>query len=150
MALKIPPLVLVLLAALIMWLVAILTPDLTFQLWGRLGFALALVSTGGAIATLGVLQFRLAQTTVDPRYPQRSARLVSGGIYKMSRNPMYLGFLLMLSGWALWLANLATIPVLPLFVIYLNRFQIRPEEHFLRQTFGDKYKRYCRRVRRWF
>ncbi|WP_233998384.1 methyltransferase family protein [Pseudoalteromonas sp. T1lg48] len=149
MALKIPPLVLMLLAALIMWLAAILTPGLTFQLWGRFGFALALMLIGAVVAALGVLQFRLAQTTVDPRYPQQSARLVSGGIYRISRNPMYLGFLLMLSGWALWLANLAAIPVLPLFVIYLNRFQIRPEEHFLRQKFEEEYKRYCLRVRRW-
>ncbi|MBS3797968.1 isoprenylcysteine carboxylmethyltransferase family protein [Pseudoalteromonas sp. BDTF-M6] len=138
-----------LLAALIMWLAAILTPGLTFQLWGRFGFALALVLTGGAIAALGVLQFRAAQTTVDPRYPQQSACLVSNGIYKLSRNPMYLGFLLMLIGWGIWLTNPVSALVPPLFVIYLNRFQIRPEEHFLKQKFDDKYIQYCRRVRRW-
>ncbi|WP_234399115.1 methyltransferase family protein [Pseudoalteromonas sp. T1lg75] len=149
MALKIPPLALLVIAALLMWLLTTLTPSLTFHIWGRFGFALALMLIGAVVAALGVLQFRLAQTTVDPRYPQQSTRLVSGGIYRISRNPMYLGFLLMLSGWALWLANLAAIPVLPLFVIYLNRFQIRPEEHFLRQKFEDEYSQYCRRVRRW-
>ena len=82
-------------------------------------------------------------------HPDRSAALVAGGIYRSSRNPMYLGFLLLLAAWACWLANPLALAGLPAFVLYLNRFQIAPEERALRARFGDAYDGYARAVRRW-
>ncbi len=75
--------------------------------------------------------------------------LVVTGIYRYTRNPMYLGGLVMLSGLALFLAKLSACFFLLFFVIYLTRFQIMPEEKVLRARFGAEFDDYTRRVRRW-
>jgi protein-S-isoprenylcysteine O-methyltransferase Ste14 len=74
---------------------------------------------------------------------------VDSGIYRFTRNPMYLGMLLVLTAGAVYLGNLAAFAVLPLFVLSMNRLQIRPEERFMREKFGDAYRDYAARVRRW-
>lgn len=147
--LKIPPLVLVVLFALAMWLVSQLVPPAALSpLWGQV-LAGLLAGAGVAVALSGVLAFRKANTTVDPRVPQQSSSLVIRGIYRYSRNPMYLGFLLFLTGVACYLMHLPAFIALPLFVLYMNRFQIQPEERFLLQKFGADYLAYLKQVRRW-
>ena len=111
--------------------------------------ALCLAVTGIAVALAGVLAFRRANTTVDPRVPQQSASLVIVGIYRYSRNPMYLGFLLLLAAYACYLQSWLAWALLPLFVLYMNQFQIKPEEHHLLQKFGSAYQAYLTKVRRW-
>ena len=148
--LKVPPLLLLVVVAALMACSAWLS-GWHLGLPSRLGWTLAalLAAFGSSIAAAGVWAFRRHHTTVDPRYPQQSERIVSDGIYAHSRNPMYLGFFAMLAGWALgWQDPLALI-WLGLFVGYLNRYQIAPEERILRQRFGDEFERYCQRVRRW-
>jgi protein-S-isoprenylcysteine O-methyltransferase Ste14 len=86
---------------------------------------------------------------VDPRTPAAASSLVVGGIYRVTRNPMYLGFLLVLLALALYLGTLTAFVVLPLFVVYLNEFQIKPEESALRARFGSAFDSYASRVRRW-
>ncbi len=148
--LKIPPLLLMLLFALGMWLLAPLTAPLSAQLaLYTTVLALCLAVTGIAVALAGVLAFRRAKTTVDPRLPQQSSSLVLVGIYRYSRNPMYLGFLLLLAAFACYLQSLLALAFLPLFVLYLNQFQIKPEERFLQQKFGKDYQVYLHNVRRW-
>ncbi|GHG59399.1 hypothetical protein GCM10010919_01890 [Alishewanella longhuensis] len=135
--LKLPPLLLMLLFALAMWLLAPLTAPLSAQLaLYTTVLALCLTITGIAVALAGVLAFSRANTTVDPRLPQQSASLVIVGIYRYSRNPMYLGFFLILTGYACYLQSLLALALLPLFVLYITRFQIKPEEHHLLQKFG--------------
>lgn len=152
--LKIPPLLLVLLFALVMWLLSRITSPLTAQLvlpaLYTTVLALGLAVTGIAVALAGVLAFRRAKTTVDPRVPQQSSSLVIVGIYRFSRNPMYLGFLLLLAAFACYLQSILALALLPLFVLYLNQFQIKPEERFLQQKFGKDYQVYLHDVRRWF
>lgn len=144
-----PPAVQALLAALLMWLLARRLP-LPGPSWETpAALALASAALGAAVALAGVAAFRRARTTVDPRLPQRASALVSGGIYRYTRNPMYLGILLLLGGWALYLASPWSLLPLPLFVIAMNRLQIAAEERHLRDRFGDAYRDYCRRVRRW-
>jgi len=148
--LKIPPLLLMLLFALGMWLLAPLTAPLSTQLaLYTTVLALCLAVTGIAVALAGVLAFRRAKTTVDPRLPQQSSSLVLVGIYRYSRNPMYLGFLLLLAAFACYLQSLLALALLPLFVLYLNQFQIKPEERFLQQKFGQDFQVYMKQVRRW-
>jgi protein-S-isoprenylcysteine O-methyltransferase Ste14 len=101
------------------------------------------------LALLGVLAFRRADTTVDPRVPQQTSSLVIRGIYRFSRNPMYLEFLLLLIAVACYVINAAAFALLPLFVWYMNRFQIAPEERYLLQKFGADYRAYIKQVRRW-
>lgn len=147
--LKIPPVVLVALFAFAMCVLAqVLSSLFVPAVWVK-GLAVVFIGSGAWVALLGVLAFRRAKTTVDPRVPQQSVSLVVSGIYRYSRNPMYLGFLLWLIGLACYLLNIAAFALLPLFVWYMNRFQIKPEERFLQQKFGAEYQAYCERVRRW-
>lgn len=147
--LKIPPVVLVALFALAMWLISQFVPPVALpHLWAQV-LAGLFAGAGIAVALSGVLAFRRANTTVDPRVPQQSSSLVIRGIYRYSRNPMYVGFLLLLIAWAFYLSSAAALALLPLFVLYMNRFQIAPEERFLLQKFGAEYQAYLTRVRRW-
>lgn len=147
--LKIPPIVQVFIVAGLMWALEGLLPGLGFVFPASLVVALGLATAGVVVALLGVLEFRSAGTTVDPRIPEQSASLVVGGVYRISRNPMYVGFLLVLTGWAVFLGNIASLLLLPAFVLYMNRFQIAPEERFMREKFGEAYRQYEAAVRRW-
>jgi protein-S-isoprenylcysteine O-methyltransferase Ste14 len=111
--------------------------------------ALLLAFSGVLIALLGVLAFRRASTTVDPRYPDKVRELVASGVYRWTRNPMYLGMLLVLTAWGVYLSSLLAFVVLPAFVLYVTRFQIIPEESAMRANFAESYTDYCHRVRRW-
>lgn len=147
--LKIPPVVLVVLFALAMWLVAQWLPPMALPaVWGQV-LAVVLAGAGIAVAFAGVLAFRRADTTVNPRVPQQTSSLVIKGIYRYSRNPMYLGFLLLLTALACYLTNVAALAMLPLFVLYMNRLQIIPEERYLLEKFGTEYQDYLQQVRRW-
>jgi len=147
--LRVPPVVVALLAALLMALLARSATGWHWPTSARLGGALFLVATGIAIAVAGVREFRRARTTVNPLAPAAASALVRSGIYRHTRNPMYLGMLLMLAGWAAWLASVAAVAVLPAFVLYMNRLQIEPEERALAGLFGGDYEDYRRSVRRW-
>ncbi|MDF2177253.1 isoprenylcysteine carboxylmethyltransferase family protein [Aliiglaciecola sp. CAU 1673] len=146
---RIPPLALVMIFAVLMGL-------LHWLGWGQmtnfpgLWAAIGIFVIGAVVTLWGVIAFRLAKTTVDPRDPRQSSTLVDTGIYAFSRNPMYLGFLCWLLALALYLQNAGALLLCPLFVLYMNRFQIQPEERALKSLFGEPYRDYMRRVRRWF
>jgi len=134
-------------AALLMWLIALPFPALDLGLPAAVGAPfLAAALTVGAAAIYG---FRKAKTTINPMTPEASSALVSGGVYRFTRNPMYLAMLLVLLGWACVVSNAAALVMLPVFVAYLNRFQIRPEEQALQARFGAGFESYRKRVRRW-
>ncbi len=114
----------------------------TWPLWLLAGLA-------GLLEGSAVLAFVRRRTTVNPLTPQRSRVLVVSGFYRVSRNPMYLGMLCLLLAWAWWLQQWPALLGPLLFVLWLNRFQIAPEERALLALFGEGYAAYCRRVRRW-
>ena len=147
--LKIPPVVIVLFIAVLMWLVAWAVPGFGFVLPVRYLLAVSVGLAGTVITSLGVLSFRLANTTVNPMKPDTSSSLVLSGVYAYSRNPMYLGFLLVLVGWAIFLSNVLAFLPLPVFIVYMNRFQIEPEERVLTSLFGQAFAAYQSRVHRW-
>lgn len=109
------------------------------------GFALA----GVAAEAGAVFSFRRAQTTMNPLTPGSATRLVVTGIYRWTRNPMYVGLLLWLVAWALLLHHALAWGVPLLFVATMNRLQIAPEERAMTALFGAEYAAYCARVRRW-
>jgi protein-S-isoprenylcysteine O-methyltransferase Ste14 len=146
--LKVPPLALVLLFGALMWLVSDYSL-FTIALPWRSTFALIFCTVGSLIILAGVLTFRRMKTTVNPLTPNATTTMVTSGIYRVTRNPMYLGFLLILAGWAIYLSNLLAFVFLPLFVLYMNRFQILPEERALGIKFSEAFTRYKRSVRRW-
>ena len=148
---RIPPPVIDAGCALLMWLLARATPQWQLPLsagW-RWGLLLAGLAVGGSMALAGLIAFLRARTTPNPLQPQQASTLVTDGIYRFTRNPMYLGMALALLGWACWLAHPLAFACIPLALAYLQRFQIQPEERVLRAHFGSDYEAYCRRVRRW-
>ena len=147
--LKVPPVVVVIIAAFLMRLGAVYVPGLNFRFPFRsvVGWVVALMGIIGC--ALGFVEFRRAKTTVNPTKPESSSSLLKTGIYRRTRNPMYLGFLLMLAGWAVLMGNALSFLALPVFVFYMNRFQIKPEERALRSIFGDEFAAYRSDVRRW-
>ena len=147
--LKVPPLVVLIVVAATLWLVAKAVPQADFQLPARPAVALILATVGVGTAVAGVVSFRRAKTTVNPLKPDAASSLVTSGIYRLTRNPMYLGMLIVLVGWAAFLANALAFIVAAAFVLYLNRFQIIPEEKALTTRFGPEFTTYCSKVRRW-
>lgn len=147
--LQIPPLVLLLVFAAAMWALSAVMPGARFALPGAAWIAAGLGAGGAVIALLGVSMFRSAGTTVDPRTPHATKRMVRHGVYRLSRNPMYLGFALVLTGWALFLSHTAAVMLVPVFILYIDRFQIAPEEQFMIDRFGDEHRDYAAGVRRW-
>ncbi len=111
--------------------------------------AILVAVAGVLIALAGVLQFWRARTTVNPLKPETASTLVIGGIYRWTRNPMYLGMAAALAAWGIWLANLGALAAIALFVAWINRFQIAPEERALEARFGADFTAYRRAVRRW-
>ena len=147
--LKIPPMILVAIAAAVMWAIARAAPQLAQPYAGRGLLAAVLLILGIAIIAMGLRAFSKSRTTVDPRFPENASGIVSTGIYRYTRNPMYLGMLIVLLAWAAMLSNVATLVVPVLFALYITRWQIVPEERALTQKFGAEYEAYCNSVRRW-
>ncbi len=147
--LKIPPVIVGFAFAGAMFGATRIAPGLAFVLPARLAFTLGLVALGLTVSAAGVIAFRTKGTTVNPLTPGASSTVVRAGVYRASRNPMYLGFLLVLVGWALHLSNAAAFLLLPAFVAFMTRFQIKPEERALLAKFGPEFAQYTAHVRRW-
>ena len=147
--LKVPPVVLLLAAALAMWLAPSAGPDFGLPPVARTAVAPALIAVGACLSLAGVASFLRAKTTVNPTKPGSVSSLVTTGVYRFTRNPMYLGLLLMLLGWAAFLSNALAFAVVPLSVLYMHRFQIVPEERALSALFGAEFDAYRTQVRLW-
>ena len=146
---RIPPVALFVVVALLMWAVASWLPSWQIALPGRTLVAVLLLLAAGAIGIAGVRAFQRARTTVDPLRPEKASALVTSGIYRRTRNPMYVALAIALLGWAIWLGHPLALLGVAAFVAWINRFQIAPEERALRALFGPEFERYCSEVRRW-
>jgi protein-S-isoprenylcysteine O-methyltransferase Ste14 len=147
---RIPPPVFLLLAAAAMAAMHHFAPGprLLPAPWNWLG--LLPCALGAVLDKRTYRRFRRFQTTINPMHPEQASRLVSGDVFELSRNPMYLGLVLLLAGLAVLLGTASPWLVLPVFVIVITWLQIIPEERALTRRFGDEYVAYCRRVNRWF
>ncbi|MGB3143010.1 MAG: isoprenylcysteine carboxylmethyltransferase family protein [Maribacter sp.] len=150
MELKLPPAFVFLLFGLAMYLVAKFLPFGFFDFFGRVLLFMGLAVVGILISFISLVQFYRAKTSVDPSKPNKASNLVVGGVYKFTRNPMYLSLLLLLLSLGVALGNAFNVLVAAGFVAYMNRFQIIPEEKVLLEKFGRDYKDYCILTRRWF
>lgn len=147
--LKIPPVAVVLISAVAMWLASMPVPSLAFSWTWSILVAVIVAGAGLIFGLTGVVAFRKAKTTTNPVEPSATSVLVISGVYRLSRNPMYVGLLIMLSGWAIFLAHPLAFACLPVFVAYMNRFQISPEERVLSSKFGEDFTAYQQSTRRW-
>jgi protein-S-isoprenylcysteine O-methyltransferase Ste14 len=146
---KIPPVAQFLVVAVAMWLIAKYFPSSQVAIPGRKVLVVLFASLGGIVAIPAVSAFRSSGTTVDPRFPEKATRLVVSGVYRYSRNPMYLGLLCLLIAWAIYVSNFLAFSLIPLFVGSISHLQIRLEEAAMERQFGEEYRNYRQSVRRW-
>ena len=116
--------------------------------WGGV-FGSFLIIIGLFIILYAIILFKKYKTTITPLNPTNSTKLIVHGIYKFSRNPMYLGLLLILSGISIIQNPIGGLLFVPLFILYLNHFQIAPEESAMLDLFKDDFLKYKKNVRRW-
>jgi protein-S-isoprenylcysteine O-methyltransferase Ste14 len=147
--LRVPPPIVALLVALAMWAVsrAGFGPLVSDPV--RLPLAIALACVGGAFDLAALMAFRRARTTVNPMKPQAASSIVRSGVYRLTRNPMYVGLAFVLCGWAVFLGSWLVLLGPIAFAAYITRFQILPEEKALSTLFGAEYPAYKAKVRRW-
>ena len=147
--LKVPPPLVAAIIAVAMWGISRVTPLLEVATAYRVWAAIAVAATGGFLSIGGVVAFRRARTTVNPMKPESASSLVGSGVYRITRNPMYVGLLLVLIAWATFLAAPLALPGPLAFLLYIGRFQIALEEAALTKLFGTEYAEYKAKVRRW-
>jgi protein-S-isoprenylcysteine O-methyltransferase Ste14 len=147
--LKVPPDVVWVLVAGLMWLVSLRTPRLDVASPIRVGTAVALTVVGVWLVVSARMSLERANTTWRPMTPGQATALVDTGVYRVSRNPVYLGMLFVMLGLAVALSSPAALALSAVFVLYIDRFQIEPEERALSAVLGREYLDYQGRVRRW-
>ncbi|MEG0002275.1 MAG: isoprenylcysteine carboxylmethyltransferase family protein [Comamonas sp.] len=148
--LKVPPPVVALVLALFMWLTPAVAGLVQMPQPARVMLAVVLLLVGQGISIAGIVALRRAKTTMHPMKASLVSSLVVDGVYRLTRNPMYVGLLLTLMAWAVSLANPFAAPWLVVYVLYITRFQIIPEERLLASLFGAEYAAYQARVSRWW
>ena len=146
---RIPPPLILAAGAAFAWACAAWLPQAALDIPGGSRAAAFVAVAGLAIDIAALVSFLRARTTVNPLKPQHVSALVTDGLYRFSRNPMYLGQALLLAGWAMWMGNLAGLLAVPAFVAWVDRLQIAPEERALEAAFGDAFRDWASRVRRW-
>ena len=147
--LKIPPPIYAISVALLMWLLSRYFPvaQIITSPWNNLGIVLMLLA--GLLDLSSLYLFFKKRTTPNPMKPEFTTGLVTNGLYKISRNPMYLGLLTILFGFGVYLGSLTPFLVLPVFYFVITEMQIKPEERMLEEKFGEEYLAYKNKVRRW-
>jgi len=146
---KIPPPIVVLICSLSMWLISLISPLIETGFFVRVILSLAIFTVGSFFCIAGVVSFRKAKTTVNPLKPETASSLVSSGVYRISRNPMYVGLSLFLVSLSTYLSSPLSIIGVVAFIFYMNRFQIEPEERALKKIFSTDFLNYMSQVRRW-
>ena len=147
--LKIPPPVVALVLACAMWGLSLVTPLIEISGPARVATAITIAVLGAGFDLTAVILFFRRRTTVNPMKPAKTSSLVVSGIYTVTRNPMYVGLVFFLTAWAVYLACPLALAGPVAFVLYINRFQIEPEERMLLEKYGRKYTVYTSKVRRW-
>jgi len=146
---KVPPPVVAIIAAGVMWLLASEVVVSSYEVPNKVAICSVLAALGFLVDFAALWLFMKAKTTVNPIKPNKASSLVTGGIYRYTRNPMYIGNFIFLLAWLAWLGSAYGFIGLILYVVYMNQFQIKPEERALLSLFGNEYSLFCSNVRRW-
>ena len=141
---KIPPPIVTLIILTIIYFFEIKEYELNTEL-----ISITLFSIGLFFIISAVIQFIRIKTTVNPTKPHKTTSLVITGTFKISRNPMYLGMLLIIISYAFYESSIISLILIPFFIFFINKFQIEPEEFEMRRKFGKEYEDYCKKVDRW-
>ena len=144
---KIPPPLVTLIFGSLIFLTKNIFPEI--KVTNNIALGSLFILFGILIASLSIGLFRKYRTTITPINPKGATKLITSGIYKFSRNPMYLGLLLVLSGIGIIQNPIGSLLFVPSFILYLNHFQIIPEESAMLDLFKDDFLKYKGNVRRW-
>jgi len=144
----IPPVQLIISSALMVSLAAYL-PQYDFNLSINMLIMLLLILIASVIGIIALYDFHKHQTTFHPHTPEKTSTVVNTGVFAYSRNPMYISLALTLIALGVYLQNFSCFIIIPLFIWYITRFQIIPEEKMLDKLFPNDYQAYCQKVRRW-
>lgn len=147
--LKVPPVVIMFFSIILMYLVSKVFSSFNTDFLFQTFLSIETLISGIVVSIAGVYVFKEEKTTVNPMKPESSSKLVTNGIYKFTRNPMYLGMAIVLFSYLIFLGNILNIVNIVLFVIYMNKYQISPEERYLEKLFGDEFSSYKSKVRPW-
>lgn len=146
---KIPPPIVTLIFGALMWCLADTPPALPFTLSASYVITALLYVTGLGFMLAGVISFKRADTTVNPLQPETATSLVTSGVYRFTRNPMYLGLVFLLMGWGVYLDSWIALTCIFPYMLFMQWFQIFPEEKALRALFAQDFINYIQQVRRW-
>lgn len=146
---RIPPALIMAAVGVLMYFVSPILPDIRIERSISLFIGVLITLIGVVFGLFGVYEFVKNNTTVDPTNPEKTSSLVTSGVLKISRNPMYVAMAFFLFGFSFLLSSLLTVFLVSVFFVYMNRFQIEPEERIMSQKFGDEFLRYKENVRRW-
>ena len=144
---KIPPPILALLTIGLIYLSALIFAPLTFNYEGTLSILSVIIGFACVIPSFKL--FTQYKTTISPLTPSETTALVTEGMYRYSRNPMYLGLLLLTISSTIWFGTWFGIILNAIFIYLINLLQILPEEEALLDIFGKEYEDYKKKVRRW-
>ena len=144
---KIPPPIVTLIFGLAIYLSRTIFPEIEIQYSSFFGIFLLLL--GFFILISAVKLFRNDKTTVNPLSPEQATKLVTNGIFKLSRNPMYLGMAVILASVAVFFNIIGGIISMALFCLYITKFQIIPEEKAMKELFAQDFEQYMQATRRW-
>ncbi|TDF39746.1 isoprenylcysteine carboxylmethyltransferase family protein [Alteromonadaceae bacterium M269] len=146
---KVPPPLICIFSALLMWWLSSLSAPFALDEAIRRALIFLFLGLGVIVCVAGIIEFKRVKTTVNPLKPETASSLVNSGVYRISRNPMYLGMALILLAFAVYLSSVISLLGIIVFVFYMNKFQIVPEEKAIEGLFGDDYILYKSKVRRW-
>lgn len=147
--LKILPAIVMVVFIFLMYFVTLIFSSFNNEFVFQIFLSVETFFSGLIVIAAGVYIFKEKHTTVNPLKPEEATSLVTAGIYKFTRNPMYLGIVLILLSWLIFLGNLLNIINIFLFILYMNKYQIIPEERALEKLFGEEFTTYKSKVRRW-
>ncbi|MGI1679253.1 MAG: isoprenylcysteine carboxylmethyltransferase family protein [Cellvibrionaceae bacterium] len=146
---KIPPPIVTLVFAFLIWWLSLMFPVIDVNFTLRIIIAAIIFTLGLFFCVAGVVSFRRAKTTVNPLKPEGASSLVISGVYRISRNPMYVGFAFFLLSLVAYLSSPFSVVGVIGFILYMNKFQIKPEENALEKIFTIEFSLYKEQVRRW-
>lgn len=146
---KIPPPIVMLCCAALMWCTSTLGMLFSIPSFSKIVIILILFICALIFLFGGISSFKKSDTTINPLQPEAASKLVTSGIYTISRNPMYVGMIFLLFAWGIYLTSIVAFFWIAIFMLIIQRLQIIPEEHALTKLFGDDFKRYQAKVRRW-
>ena len=145
---KIPPPLVLIATLFLMRAIASYDPFIVASEYSQ-GLGWFLVVVGCAVILAGIVSFTRAKTTVDPLNPQKASQLVTSGVFGLTRNPMYLGMAIIGIGGVVYLQSPLALLGVAAFVLYIQRFQIQPEETAMQALFKEQFEQYKLRTRRW-